>query len=139
MREPQKRASSLEGRIAMSLAFKLLTQSERSLMTQDEQWPAEIAERVVVIARLKEGGHDRAAELIAAGPPFDPDTLGFERHAVYLSATEVAFLFEGSDTARRLADVMDDMVTSASFSAWAPLLEGTPRLAHEFYFWQRQS
>ena len=46
-------------------------------MTQDEKWPAETAERVVVIARLKQGGRDRAAELISAGPPFDPDALGF--------------------------------------------------------------
>jgi hypothetical protein len=108
-------------------------------MTQDEQWPAETAERVGVIARLKEGSHDQAAELITAGPPFDPEALGFDRVAVYLSATEVVFHFEGSDAARRLAEVVDDMVTSASFSAWAPLLEGTPRIAHEFYFWQRQS
>jgi hypothetical protein len=108
-------------------------------MTQDEPQSAETADRVVVIARLKEGSRDQAAELISAGPPFDPDALGFERHSVYLSSTEVVFLFEGSAAARRLADVIDDMVTSASFSAWAPLLEGTPRLAHEFYFWQRES
>lgn len=107
-------------------------------MTQDEQWPAETAERVAVVARLKEGSRDQAAGLISAGPPFDPDALGFERHTVYLSATEVFFLFEGAEAGRRLANVVDDMVTSASFSAWAPLLEGTPRLAHEVYFWQRR-
>jgi hypothetical protein len=104
-------------------------------MTVNEQWPPEAAERVVVVARLKEGARDRAAELVAGGPPFDPEALGFERHAVYLSAGEAVFLFEGSSAARRLADVLDDMVTSAAFSAWAPLLEGTPRLGHEFYFW----
>jgi hypothetical protein len=106
-------------------------------VTQSEQSTAEGAERILVVARLKEGTHDRAAELIAAGPPFDPGALGFERNAVYLSDREAIFLFEGAEAGRKLADVVDDMVTSASFSAWAPILEGTPRLAHEFYFWRR--
>jgi hypothetical protein len=91
---------------------------------------------MVVVARLKEGARDKVTELIAAGPPFDPATLGFERHAVYLSAEEVVFLFEGQSVGRRLAEVVDDMVASASFSAWAPFLEGTPRIAHEHYFWE---
>jgi hypothetical protein len=105
-------------------------------MTATEQWPPDTAERVVVVARLKEGARDQAAELIAAGPPFEPEALGFERHAVYLSAREIVFLFEGPSAAHRLASMVDDMVTSASFSAWAPILEGTPTLAHEFYFWR---
>jgi hypothetical protein len=33
------------------------------------------------------------------------------------------------------ADMIDDMVTSASFSAWAPLIKGTPRIAHERFYW----
>ncbi len=99
-------------------------------------WPPQTADRVVVVARLKNGTHDQATELIAAGPPFEPGALGFERHAVYLSSEEVIFLFEGPSAARRLADMIDDMVTSASFSGWARLLKGTPRIAHEHYFWK---
>jgi hypothetical protein len=108
-------------------------------MTVSEHLPPEEAQRVVIVAPLKEGNRDRAAEMIAAGPPFDPEALGFERHAVYLSANEAVFVFEGSAAGRRLAEMVDDMVTSASFSAWAPLLAGTPRLAHEHYLWQRQT
>ena len=100
------------------------------------QWPPQTADRVVVVARLREGARDQATELIAAGPPFEPGALGFERHAVFLSSEEVIFLFEGPSAARRLADTIDDMVTSASFSAWARLLDGTPRIAHEHYFWK---
>jgi hypothetical protein len=88
-----------------------------------------------VVARLKRGARDQARELIAAGPPFEPAALGFERHAVYLSSEEVIFEFEGPSAARRVAEMIDDMVTSASFSAWVPLLDGTPRIAHEHYFW----
>jgi hypothetical protein len=90
---------------------------------------------VVVVARLKKGAHDEAKELVAGGPPFEPGELGFERHGVYLSSEEVVFFFEGPSAARRLADMIDDMVTSASFGAWAPLIKGTPRIAHEHYFW----
>jgi hypothetical protein len=105
-------------------------------MTVNEQWPPETAERVVVVVRLKEGTHDRAAELLKAGPPFDPPALGFKCHAVYLSADEAVFYFEGPAAGRRLVDVVDDLGTSPSFSAWAPILHGTPRLAHEYYFWK---
>jgi hypothetical protein len=98
------------------------------------QWPRQTADRVVLVAPLRRGARDQAMELIAAGPPFEPGALGFERHAVYLSSEEVVFHFEGRSAARQLADMIDDMVTSASFSAWARLLKGTPRIAHEHYF-----
>ena len=100
------------------------------------QWPPQTADRVVLVASLRRGARDQAMELIAAGPPFEPGALGFERHAVYLSSEEVVFLFEGRSAARQLADMIDEMVTSASFSAWALLLKGTPRIAHEHYFWK---
>jgi hypothetical protein len=99
-------------------------------------WPPENANRVVVIAELRHGAQDQAAELIAVGPPFEPGGLGFERHGVYLSSEEVVFVFEGPSAARHLADMINEMVTSASFSAWAPLIKGTPRIAHEHYFWE---
>jgi hypothetical protein len=43
-------------------------------------------ERVAIVARLKEGSGPRAAELIAAGPPFDLAATGIASHSVYLSA-----------------------------------------------------
>jgi hypothetical protein len=100
-----------------------------------KHWPPETADRVVVVAQLKHGARDKAQELIRVGPPFEPRELGFERHGVYLSSDEVVFLFEGPSAGRRLANMIDGMVTSASFSAWAPLLKGTPRIAHEHFFW----
>jgi hypothetical protein len=98
----------------------------------------ERAGQVAVVARLREGTSERARELIAQGPPFDPKGMGFDRLAVYLSPGEVIFHFEGKGAAQKLAGIVDDMVVSASFSAWAPLLEGTPKLAHESYFWQAE-
>jgi hypothetical protein len=101
-----------------------------------ERWPKESGERVVVLARLKDGSRDRAAELIEAGPPFDPKAHGFVRNAVYLSPSDVVFLFEGPEAGQRLAEIINDAATSAFFTPWAPLLEESPRLAHEAYFWE---
>ena len=98
----------------------------------------ERSNQVAVVARIREGTGARARELIAQGPPFDPREMGFDRVAVYLSPGEVIFHFEGKGAAQKLADVVDDMVVSASFSAWAPLLDGVPRLAHEAYFWEAE-
>ena len=46
-------------------------------------------DRLMIIARLREGTQPEAEDLIAAGPPFDLDELGFHRHAAYLTAGEV--------------------------------------------------
>ncbi|TMM23356.1 MAG: hypothetical protein E6F97_06090 [Actinobacteria bacterium] len=45
-------------------------------------------ERVAIIARLKEGSEQRAAELVRAGPPFDLADTGIVRHSIYISAGE---------------------------------------------------
>jgi hypothetical protein len=98
----------------------------------------ERSSQIAVVARLKPGTEARARELVAQGPPFDPVEMGFDRLAVYLTPGEVIFQFEGKGAAQKLADVVNDKVVSASFGGWAPLLEGTPRVAHESYFWEAE-
>ena len=93
-------------------------------------------ERLVVTMRLREGTEERAAELIAAGPPFDPEDLGIGRHAVYLGRDLVIFAFEGNDVEKRVGAIINDPVSSASFGAWMPLLAESPGLAHEVYYWE---
>jgi hypothetical protein len=95
--------------------------------------------RLMIIARLREGAHEEAEALIATGPPFDPEELGFHRHAAYLSAGEVAFLFEAPEVEWIVNDIVDDPVMSGAFGPWQRLIEGTPRLAHERFFWSRES
>jgi hypothetical protein len=93
-------------------------------------------ERLVVTLKLRKGTHERAAELIAAGPPFDPGDLGLARHAVYLGNDLAIFAFEGADVEERVRVVINDPVRSASFAAWVPLLAGRPALAREVYYWE---
>jgi hypothetical protein len=96
-------------------------------------------ERLMIVARLASGANADAERLIANGPPFDPEELGFHRHFVFLTATEVVFLFEGPAVEWVVDDLVNDPVTSAAFSAWRPLLDGPPRLAHEKFGWTRPS
>jgi nucleotide-binding universal stress UspA family protein len=92
-------------------------------------------ERVAITAQLKEGSEARARELVAAGPPFDPARAGLTQHGVYVGHDIVVFVFEGEDVAQRLSHLLNDRLSSASFSAWASLLAEQPRLAHEAYHW----
>ncbi|TML17858.1 MAG: hypothetical protein E6G33_01900 [Actinobacteria bacterium] len=95
--------------------------------------------RLMIIARLHEGAHDEAEELIAKGPPFDVEELGFHRHAAYLTAGEVAFLFEAPEVEWIVNDIVDDPVMAAAFGPWQKLIDGPPRIAHERFYWSRDS
>ena len=91
---------------------------------------------LMIVARLASGRNGEAEQLIAKGPPFDPD-VGFHRHSVFLTATEVVFLFEAPAVEWMVDDLVNDPVISAALAAWRPLLDGPPRLAHERYAWRR--
>jgi hypothetical protein len=93
--------------------------------------------RLMIIARLREGAHQEAENLIAAGPPFDLEDLGFHRHGAYLTAGEVVFLFEAPEVEWIVNDIVDDVVMSAAFGPWYNLIDGPPRLAHERFYWSR--
>ncbi|MFL5950375.1 MAG: hypothetical protein ACJ74M_02120 [Gaiellaceae bacterium] len=94
--------------------------------------------RLMIVARLRPDAHDEAEALLRAGPPFDPAELGFERHAAYLSAGEVVFTFEASEVEWIVNDLVDDPRVASFFTPWAKLIETTPRLAHERFYWSRE-
>jgi hypothetical protein len=93
-------------------------------------------QRIVAIAKLKPGSYEAAAEILRAGPPYDPGEIGLVRHSVYLGSSDVVFQFEGEDVEQRLLDLLNDPAVSAAFAAWGPLLEGTPSAAHELFYWE---
>jgi hypothetical protein len=95
--------------------------------------------RLMIIARLKEGAHEEAEAILRNGPPFDPEELGLHRHAAYLTAGEVVFLFEAPEVEWIVNDIVDDPVLSAAFGHWQKLIEDTPRLAHERFYWSRET
>jgi hypothetical protein len=96
-------------------------------------------ERVAVVARLKPGSAERAAELIRQGPPFDPESLRLERHVVYLSDDFVVFVFEGARVHSLARAVARSGHGAETLKGWEPILEGLPRLAQEEYVWERSN
>jgi hypothetical protein len=92
---------------------------------------------LAIVARLQQGKHEEAEALLRAGPPFDPAELRLDRHAAYLSATEVVFVFEAPEVEWIVNAVVDDPVLSTALAPWRALVEGPPRMAHERYYWAR--
>jgi hypothetical protein len=95
--------------------------------------------RVAIVARLKKGSETRARELIAEGPPFNLVGSGFIRHSVYLSASEVVFVFEGNQINSQLYELVDDRSypLGQALEQWRAIVDGRPRIAHERFEWDR--
>jgi hypothetical protein len=96
----------------------------------------DVNERVAVVAKLRPGSHERAAQILAKGAPYGLALAGFRRHSVFLAEETVVFVFEGAGIEGLVRDLVNDPTRSASFSIWGPLLEGTPVLAREEFYWQ---
>ena len=99
-------------------------------------------ERVAIVVRLKEGSGPRAAELIAAGPPFDLAATGIAHHSVYLSAGVVVFVFEGHQVEWMVDDLINDPFQPKlqnTFDAWRSIVDGPPRIARERFGWDERA
>jgi hypothetical protein len=93
-------------------------------------------ERVAVVATLRAGSRERASQILAEGAPYDLGAAGFRRHSVFLAEEAAVFVFEGSGVEGLVSQLVNDPTRSAMFSVWGPLLEGTPELAHEAFYWE---
>ena len=91
--------------------------------------------RLVIIARLKPGARATADQLLERGPPFDPGDLGLRSHAVYLSESEVVFVFEAEQVEEVLEGLIENPVVARALDAWRPLVERAPRRGEERYYW----
>jgi hypothetical protein len=94
------------------------------------------AERLAVVAKLRPGSRARATEILAQGSPYELGETGFRRHSVFLAEDAAIFVFEGAGIEELVRDLVDDPTRSAAFSAWGPLLDGTPALAREEFHWE---
>ena len=96
-------------------------------------------ERVAIIAHLREGSEQRAAELVRAGPPFDLADTAIVRHSVYVSAHEVVFVFEGHEVewiVDRLIDEPFHYELHRALEQWREIVDGQPRIARERFSWE---
>ncbi|HZT53833.1 MAG TPA: hypothetical protein VE995_05580 [Gaiellaceae bacterium] len=100
---------------------------------------ATAAERVAIVLPLRRGTAERARELVAAGPPFDLDDAGLERHQVFVSDREAVFVFEGPQAREALERLLRSPRVLGAATRWRECLAGPPRLAAESYAWRRDT
>jgi hypothetical protein len=93
--------------------------------------------RLMIVARLRDDARDEAEVLLHEGPPFEPAAMGLDRHAAYLTAGEVVFVFEAPEVEWVVNELVDNPVIASYFEPWQKLVDGPPRLAHERYYWSR--
>jgi hypothetical protein len=96
----------------------------------------DVGERMAVVAKLLPASRERATEILAAGAPYELSESGLRRHSVFLGEETVVFVFEGVGIEGVVRDLVNDPARSAAFSVWGPLLDGTPSLAREEFYWE---
>lgn len=97
-------------------------------------------ERLALVARFDPESREQVKTLLEAGPPFDLEGAGIDRHLVFVSSREAVFVFEGSEVeweVEELADGFFHPELQAALSEWQELLVEEPRLAHEVFAWLR--
>jgi hypothetical protein len=116
--------SSLVGEIAERLAALQL----------DAVAPRSIA----LVVPLKPGSREAVRELLAQGPPFDPEQLPeLERHEVFVSDDQVIFVFHSSASIDAFAARLVDPGLLQAALAWRDHVDGPPRIGEGVYSWAR--
>jgi hypothetical protein len=103
------------------------------------QLGGDVGRRLAVILPLKEEAHDAVRNLLAAGPPFDPEALGLNRHQVFLTSSEAVFIFESDLGAAALEPLLQQPELWQSAAAWHEYLAGPPQIAEDVFAWTRTS
>jgi hypothetical protein len=93
--------------------------------------------RIAVVLPLQEDARDAVRALLAAGPPFDPDKFGLDRHQVFLTQSEAVFIFESKLGADALEPLLQEPELWQSAAAWHEHLAGPPRIAEDVFSWTR--
>jgi hypothetical protein len=98
-------------------------------------------DRFVLAARLTPDGRRRAETLLSEHSALGAEELetALDRHVIFLSDTEVIFLFEGMDAPEAVRALFDDPVRSTLISRWLPLFDGPLHRAAEVYTWERRA
>ena len=94
---------------------------------------------VAVVVPIRRGTAEAAQRLVEAGPPFDLEGLGLERHHVFVSEREVVFFFEGESASAAVEALSRSPRVLNAAVRWRGILAGRPRLAWEQFGWTRPS
>jgi hypothetical protein len=91
--------------------------------------------RIAVVVPIKEHLLPIALALVGDGPPFDPDLAGLARHEVFVTDSEVVFVFETPDGSDGLERLLAEPWLWRAAADWADVVAGPPRVATAAYAW----
>jgi hypothetical protein len=93
--------------------------------------------RLALVVPLKPNAYDAVRDLLAKGPPFDPEQIpGLDRHEVFLSRDEAVFVFDSGAEADALSLLAEPNFLRAAIT-WREHIAGAPRVAEDVYSWKR--
>jgi hypothetical protein len=96
------------------------------------------ARSTAFVLPFKEDAYEAVRALLDTGPPFDPaETPGLDRHEVFLTSSEVVFVFESPLGADAFESLLAEPELWEAASAWRDHLAGPPRIAENVYSWTR--
>jgi hypothetical protein len=101
------------------------------------QFGPAVRHRTAVVIPLREGSFEAVQSLLEAGPPFDPDRIGLDRHQVFLTSAEAIFIFESRLGEHALEPLLEQPELWQSAAAWHDHVTGPPRIAEDVYSWTR--
>jgi hypothetical protein len=90
---------------------------------------------IAIVVPLREGMREVASEFLAEGPPFDPKEIGLSRHGVFLTDSEVVFVFETEGNLTTLDRILAEPEFWSIVSAWDHLAAGEPRVGTVAFDW----
>ena len=88
-----------------------------------------------MIVPLIEGAGERARALFCSDPPLDPAAYAIEKQEVFVTESEIAFVFETSD--RGTLERRDAATSWACAPDWREIVAGEPHVAQVGYSWSR--
>lgn len=98
---------------------------------------SEGSRRIAIVLPFRPEARNAVRTLLAAGPPFDPEALGLDRHQVFLTGSEAIFIFESQRGADALEPLLQQPDLWQSAAEWHHHLAGPPRIAEDVFSWTR--
>jgi hypothetical protein len=107
--------------------------AEQFIALQTEPEPA--MTRIAMIVPLVEGSGERARALVSSDPPLDPAAFAIEKQEVFVTDSEIAFVFETSD--RGILERLAGPTSWVAAPEWREIVAGKPHVARVGYSWSR--
>jgi hypothetical protein len=91
--------------------------------------------KLAIVLPLAPAMSEFAHDLLAEGPPFDPQRAGLDSHEVLLTPSEAIFVFGLPDGPATLERILADEDFWTVVSSWERVAAGRPRVAEVAFDW----